>query len=195
MNILTTLIQATNIILLINNTELDRRKFIVWNVENDKPEEVLQNLLISRIAVENQKKIFEHPIESGGVITDYEILEPQRVSIQAYISIDDAQTLTELNQLYIDGTLLRIRAENKIINDVVIAAQPYEVSGTMIDKTLYSIVLKQAPFVIPQYVKMPKAKNKANSSRVNSGIKQAQPKNAPTKQRSWLSSLIFGGRT
>ena len=187
-------VQQTNIILVINNSEQDNRKFIVWNTEGERPVEVLQNLLISRIAVENQKKTFEHPIEDGGVITDYEILEPQRATLQAYISIDDTETLSELNQLYMDGALLRIRAENKVINNVIIAAQPFEVNGSMLDKTLYSIGLKQAQFIIPQYVAMPKAKKKSNSSRVNSGVKQAEPQTQKPKQRSWLYSLFYGNK-
>lgn len=182
----------TNLVLLIPNNEVDMRKFIVWNIENTKPLEVLNNLQISRIAVEIQKKMFEHPLENGATIVDYEVLEPKKATIQAYISNEDNTTLTELERLYIEGTRLRVRAENRIMDNMVLASLPYEITGSMIDKTLYSIAFKQADFVMPQYVGMSKAKKKSNTSRVNSGIKQTS--NVTNKKRSWLYSLIFGGR-
>ena len=183
----------TNLVLLIPNNGFDTRKFIAWNIENAKPVEVLSNLQIGRIAVELQKKMFEHPLENGATIVDYEVLEPKKASIQAYIDIDDNTTLTELEQLYLNGTRLRLRAENRILENMVVSSQPYEITGSMIDKTLYSISFKQADFVMPQYVGMPNAKKKSNTSRVNSGIKQAQAK--PEKKRDWIKSLIYGGLT
>lgn len=181
----------TNLVLLTN--EVDTRKFIAWNIETANNREVLSALQISRVSIENQKKMFEHPLENGSTIIDYEILEPKKASIQAYISNDDNTTLTELEQLYLNGTLLRLRAENKILNNMVIASQPFEITGAMVDKTLYSISFKEAQYVMPQYVGMPRAKKKSNTSRVNSGIKQAQAK--PEKKRDWIKSLIHGGQT
>ena len=195
MRFVSTLIQLTNLILLLNNTSFDRRKFIVWDIESDKPQEILSGLQISRVQLDNQKKLFEHPIETGGVIVDYEIFEPKKATLQAYISLDDAATYTELEQCYKNGTILRIRAENRIINNVVIASQPFELTGKIFDKTLYSISLKQAYFVIPQYTQMADAKKKSNVSRVNSGIKQAEKTEKKPKPKSWILSAITGGRT
>ena len=181
----------TNLVLIANN-EVDTRKFIVWNTETANNTEVLSQLQISRISVENQKKMFEHPLENGATIVDYEILDPKRVNIQAYIANDDTATLNELEQLYLNGTQLRLRAENKILNNMVIAAQPLEITSSMLDKNLYSISFKEAQYVMPQYVGMPNAKKKSNTSRVNSGIKQAQKVEKP---KSWLASLFTGGRS
>lgn len=180
----------TNLV-LISNKEVDTRKFIVWNIENTKPIEVLQGLLITRIALEVQKKMFEHPLEDGSTIVDYEILEPKKAVIQAYIAIDDNVTLTELAQVYLNSTRLRIRAENRIMDNMIISAQPYEITSNVLDKTLYSITLRQADFVSPQYVAMPNAKKKSNTSRVNSGIKQAQKVEKP---ESWIHSLLRGSK-
>lgn len=182
----------TNLVLLLNNNELDVRKFIVWNIEEKQPVEVLQNLQITKISIENQKKMFEHPLEDGSTIVDYSIIEAKKASITAYISNDDAESLSELERLYLNGTKLRIRAENKIIENMVVASQPFEISGEIFDKNLYTITLKEAQFVMPQYVEMPKAKKKANTSRVQTGVKQAKEVKKPA---SWLYSLFFGGRT
>ena len=192
MNLGATLIQATNLVLLIANTGADIRKFIVWRTDGNSPVEVLSKLEISRIAVEDSAKVFEHPIESGAVIVDYEVFEPKSVTIQAYISNDDASTLKELEYLYLSGAELRIRAGNKIIDKVVINSKPYEITGSVFDKTLYSINFREAQEVSPVYTNLPKAQNASNTSRVNSGVKQAKP--TPAK-RSWLKSAISGGRT
>lgn len=184
----------TNLVLFMNNDSPDTRKFIVWNMEGEKPQEVLSALQITRIGVEIQKKVFEHPLENGASIVDYEILEPKKATIQAYIAVDDLTTLSELEKLYIQGTLLRVRAENRIINNMVISAQPHEITGGIIDKSLYSISMKEADFVSPQYVSMPAAKSKKNVSRVNSGIKQTTNKTAEKKNQSWAASLFFGNK-
>lgn len=184
----------TNLVLIMADTSMDRRKFIVWNIEGEKPVEVLSRLQITRVAIENQKKVFEHPLENGATVVDYEIMEPKKVAIQAYIAVDDMTTLTELDKLYMAGTLLRLRAENRIIDNMVVSSQPYEVTSGMIDKSLYSIAFKEADFVQPQYVAMPAAQNKKNVSRVNSGIKQTTNKTAEKQKQSWAASLFFGNK-
>lgn len=178
MNIAATLIQATNLVLLMSETNSDIKKFVVWKKNGDKLEETLQDMQIARVGVEDSAKLFEHPIETGAVIVDHEIFDPKSASLQAYISNDDINTLTELEQLYLSGTELKIRAGNKIIDKVVISSKPFEITGTVFDKTLYNISLKEAQEVTPTYVSMPprKVKNKANASRVNTGVKQAQKK-------------------
>lgn len=187
-----TLIQATNVVLLLRDSNSDIRKFIVWRKEDDKLKEVLQKLEITRVAIEDNAKTFEHPIETGAVITDYEIFDPNKASIQAYIANNDRETLTELEYLYQNGIPLKIRAGSKIVENVLIDGKPYEITSDVFDKTLYSITLKGFLEVTPVYLKLDKAKvrNKSNASRVNMGIKQAQP-----KKKSWLASAIFGGRT
>lgn len=187
-NVLPTLTAYTNLILLLANTSQDLRKFIIWNTETGR--EVLQTLQITRITLENQKKIFEHPLESGVTIADHEVLEPKTAGLEAYIAIDDAGTLQELEQLYLNGVKLKIRAENRIINNMVIASQPAEITGAVFDKTKYSIQFKQAFEVMPQYIAMPKAKNPANKSRVNTGVSQGKE-----VKKSWILSTFTGGRT
>jgi len=188
----TALMQATNLILLMSNTEGEAKKFQLWVNEDDNIVEALPNLEIMRVAVEDQSKIFEHPLETGDVIVDHMILEPQQATIQAYISNDDDVTLRNLEQLYLSGTKMTMRAENKIIENVIIKSKPKEITSSILDKTLYSITFREAPEVEPMYIAMPpkKVANKATSSRVNSGIKQAEP-----KKKSWLASLFKGGRT
>lgn len=188
MNYLPSIIAYTNLILLVLNSNQDLRKFIAWNAENGQ--EVMQSLQITRITVENQKKIFEHPLETGITIADYEVLEPHSVNIEAFISIDDAQILTEIEQLYLNGVKLKLRAENRILNNMVIASQPAEITGAVFDKTKYSIRFKQALEVTPQYIAMPKAKNPANKSRVNTGVTQGKE-----VKKSWILSAFTGGRT
>lgn len=192
MNIGSTLVQATNLVLLIANSNADIRKFVVWKKDGEKLTEVLANMQIQRIAVEDSAKVFEHPIETGAVIVDHEIFEPKRVTIQAYISNDDITTLKELEQLYLSGTILTIRAQNKVLDKVIISGKPHEITGAVFDKTMYSIPFREAQEVTPTYAKMPprKVRNKAHASRVNSGVKQAKP-----VKKSWLKSAFFGGRT
>lgn len=191
----TTLLQATNLILLINSfNQNELKKFQVWQRENEEIKEVLTKLEVSRISTEDQLKIFEHPIETGTVITDHIILEPRQINIQAYISIYDSETLTELEQLYLSGTKLTVRAENKIIKNALIKSKPKEINSDVFDKTLYSITFREAEEKEPVYVAMPPKKviNKKTASRVNSGVKQATPQKQ--KNQSWIYNAIKGNK-
>lgn len=192
MTIGATLIQATNLILLVANSNADIRKFVVWRKNGNDLQEVLQGLEITRISIEDDSKTFEHPIETGAVIADYRIVNPKRASLQAYISINDTVTLKELEYLYLSGAELKIRANNNVINKIMISSKPFEITGSIFDKSLYSISLKEFFEVTPTYVNMPpkKVAKKSNASRVNSGQKQAVK-----KQKSWAYSALWGGRT
>lgn len=189
----TALLQATNLVLLMQNQTETVKKFQLFAKNDGKIVEVLPRLEITRISDEDSIKLFEHPIETGTVIIDHGILEPKQATIQAYISIDDTETLRDLEQLYLSMTKMTMRIESKVIDNVVIKSKPIEITSSVLDKTLYSITFREAPEVEPAYVAMPprKVARKATASRVNSGVKQAQP----VKKKSWLYSLFHGGRT
>lgn len=192
--IATTLIQATNIVLLLRNSDSDVRKVVIWRIDKDEPEQVLNGLQIANANVEDSLKLFEHPLETGAVITDHMVIEPQQVSTEAYISNDDANTLKQLEYFHLNGIPLKMRVNNKVIPRVVLKDKPFALSAEIFDKTKYSISFREEEEVEPVYVAMPprKVRTKSNASRVNSGVKQAQP--APRK-KSWLQSLFKGGRT
>lgn len=186
------LIQATNIVLLLLNSNTDTRKFVAWRIDKEKPEEVLSGMQIINVSFEDSIKLFEHPLETGAVITDHMIIDPNQASVEAMISNDDAATLKELEYLCLNGISLKIRVNNKIIPRCVIKDKPFGLSASTLDKTKYNITFRQEEEVDPVYTSMPprKVRNKANSSRVNSGVKQAQP-----VKNSWLRSALRGGRT
>ena len=175
------LIQAVNIVLLVNNSGQDTSKFTVWQDENV----VLSGLDVVRVSVEDRAKLFEHPIETEAVVTDHEIFDPAQINIQAYISISDTTTLTELEQLYLGGTVLQIRAGNKIIDKAVISARPFEISSSAFDKTLYNISFKEIQTVTSTYVAMSSAASASDVSTVNSGVISGT-------SSSWLYSALNG---
>ena len=184
MSIYSTLLSYTNIVLTVTSFGTGLKRFVAF--DNDL--EVLSGLEILKVNPEITSKLFEHPLENGAVIADHRILNPKTVNIQAYISSDDINTLKELNYYYIAGLPLKIRAENYVINNAYIEQQPLEISGSSLDKCLYSITFKEAEVVSPVYVGS--VKNPASASRVKTGVKQAKQ-----VKRSWLVSAIFGGRT
>lgn len=182
-----TLFGATNLILTISSLGNETKKFQLWTKKDDKIEEVLPNLEITRITNEDQLKLFEHPLETGTLVVDHAILEPKQTTIQAYISIDDETTLRELEQLYLSTTKLTVRNENNIVKNMLIKSKPKEITSDVLNKTLYSITFREAQEVEPVYVNMPSRKvaNKRTASRVSGGVKQAKPVN-----RSWLKDIF-----
>ena len=55
----------TNLVLIMADTSMDRRKFIVWNIEGEKPVEVLSRLQITRVAIENQKRFLNTRLKTA----------------------------------------------------------------------------------------------------------------------------------
>lgn len=186
MNILSTLISYTNIVLLVTSFGTGLKKFAAY----DGNKEVLTGLEIEKCNAEISANMFEHPLESGAVISDHRILNPTTVSLQAYIAINDRNTLNELNYYYLNGKPLKIRAGNNVIKNAYIYLQPFELTGSRLDKTLYSINFKEAQEITPVYVGLSNARRKSNTSRINTGQKQGQK-----VTRSWAFSAFFGGRT
>lgn len=185
-------VQETNVVLTTGELG-EIKKFQLWTKKNEVLKETLSALELSKINLEDNIKLFEHPIETGAVIVDHMILEPKECQIQAYINNDDEGTLRELEQLFITGTTMTMRADNKIVENVVIKSKPREISSSIIDKTLYSISFREAEEKEPVYVAMPprKVTNKACASRVNSGVKQGTPKK---KTQSWLYNALKGNK-
>lgn len=183
---ISTLLGYTNIVLTLSSMGTGLKKFAAY----DGTTEVLTGLEVVKCNADISAKLFEHPLENGAVISDHRILNPKRASIQAYIAIDDAETLKELSYYYTSSTPLKIRVENTVIDNTYIENQPFEVSPGCLDKTLYSITFKEAEEITPVYVELSNASNPANTSIVNSGQKQGTSVN-----RSWAFSLLNGGRT
>jgi len=115
-SLVTSLLQVTNIVLMLRNSSPDIRKFVVWRVDKSNPQEVLNRLEIESATFNDSLKIFEHPLETGAVITDHVIKDPNEALIQAYIAEDDADTLKELEYLYINAIPLKLRVENTVID-------------------------------------------------------------------------------
>lgn len=195
---ITSLLQVTNIVLMLRNSSPDIRKFVVWRVDKSDPQEVLNRLEIESATFNDGLKIFEHPLETGAVITDHVIKDPNEALIQAYIAEDDADTLKELEYLYINAIPLKLRVENTVIERAIIKDKPFKLDAAHFDKTAYSITFREEQEVSPVYTSMParKVQKKANASRVNSGVKQAKRTSvSSSKKASWAYSLVHGGRT
>lgn len=186
MSALSTLLSYTNIVLLVTSRAGGLKKFVAY----DGGKEVLTGLEIFKCNADVSAKLFEHPIETGAVIADHRILNPTGISLQVYIAINDELTLKELSYYYTSGTPLKIRAGNDVINNAYIDTKPFELSGSCIDKTLYSISFKEAQEITPVYVGLKNSRRKSNASRVNSGQKQGKKVN-----RDWITALFKGGRT
>ena len=184
MSITATLLSYANIVLTLSNYQADTRRFVVYN---SKKEEVLRNLSSSDIGIEDTSNLMEHPTESGVTIVDHRVINPVTISATLYIPKDDSITLKEIEYLYLTCEPLTIRAENKIIKD-----KPFKITANMFDTTMYTLNFKKALEVLPVYIGMKNAPKQSRSS-VNSGVKQA--KKVSETKRSWLYSIIFGGRT
>lgn len=174
MSILNTI---TNVILHIAQ-KTDAKNFAVYQSDGETNTEVFVNVQIINAAIQDDAHLMEHPIESGAVITDHEIFNPNSVSLQVLISDDDSSSLSEIQEFYKKGTPLTVKAKGEIYSNLVISGKPYKISSTYFDKTLYDISFKGVLTASTQYVKMTttQVRHQKNASTKKTGQKQAQKK-------------------
>ena len=173
---MTILRTATNVLLRIVNA-VNSRRVAVFDNNNNR---ILQRMEITACDVQDSKKVFEHPIEDGSVIVDGIVDSPLEVTLEALIYDDDVETISALNNLYDDSTLIQVRTKGEVHTNLIIAQKPRRLSSAYINKREYSIQLKEVLFAQVQYVSenVPRANTPANPKNANTvkgGQKTASP--------------------
>lgn len=143
------------------------KNFAIYKENN----EVLTSVQFTEGGIDNDLKLMDHPLESGAIITDHEVFNPQKASLTVIVDDDDVSSLAEINEYFHDGTLLTIKAKGEMYPNMVICAKPYKVSSNYFNKTVYTLSFRTVQFAETQYVKItPQQTKKAkHASTVKTG--------------------------
>lgn len=125
-----------------------------------------------KAVVKEQSKVMEHPIETGGIITDHRIVLPVEIDLSLILaSTDYIGIYSQIRQYYLNATLLTIQTKVGVYPNQLIQSLPHEEDPAMYDAITLALSLKQIVFVTAQYGVAPRYPS--NSNTVNRGTQQA----------------------
>lgn len=138
------------------------------------------------VAVKEDAKLPEHPLENGSVINDHKIFNPIEIEIPMFMGAGQYKSLYAIvRQLYFSAALLTVQTKTATYPRMTIAALPHEEKADMVDAIIMSLRFKEIRFAPAQYGVLPPSSvlQPADSSTQDRG------EQLPQKQ-SFLSGLF-----
>lgn len=122
-----------------------------------------------KAVIKEESKVMEHPIETGGIITDHRIILP--VTIELSLIVQSKSGIKEvyqaIKQYYLNATLLVVQTKSSVYENQMISSMPHEENPDQYDALAIALTLKQVQFATTRYSVVPK--NPKNSSTVDRG--------------------------
>ena len=139
-----------------------------------------------KAVVKENAKVMEHPVESGAIITDHRIILPVEIELSLVLTpATYRETYDQINQYYLDGTLLIIQTRSGTYENQLIHSMPHEEDTNLFNTITLALGLKQVQFVTAKYTTSPR--NPKNSNTKQRGAQQ--PTAATGPQSSALGDL------
>lgn len=140
-----------------------------------------------KLAVTKDKKVMEHPVETGVVITDHVIINPVEIELALILKPSDYRSVyQQIEQLFKASTLLTVQSKAASYQNLLISAMPSDEDADMFDAIAVALRLHQVQYVTAQFGTLPasKVKNKSNASTIGKGGVQ-------TKDATQNSSAVY----
>lgn len=137
-----------------------------------------------KINVRESKKVMEHPVETGEVITDHVVIQPLEIELSTVAqSADYRNVYAEIKSYFLKSTLVVVQTRTSNYDQMLISDMPHEEDPALYDAITMVIKLRHVEFVSAQFGTLPpsKVKNPANASTTNRG--QQQGADVPPKRK------------
>jgi hypothetical protein len=144
-----------------------------------------------KAVVKPSSKLMEHPVETGAVIVDHQIINPIEIELSLLLtSLDYTNTYKTMEGVFKNGQLLSVQTRTGVYNNMIIEEFPSEEDPNMFDIIALAMRLREAQFVTARYGIAPR--RPANSTTVQRGEQQATDANAGQTDNGTL--LLRGAR-
>lgn len=149
--------------------------------------QIFRNARAIKAVVKEQAKVMEHPVESGAIITDHRIILPTEVELSLILTpATYRETYDQINQYYLEGTLLIVQTRSGIYVNQLIHSMPHEEDTNLFNTITLALGLKEVQFVTAKYTTTPR--NPKNTNTKQRGAQQ--PKAATDNQNSILRDIL-----
>lgn len=149
--------------------------------------QIFRNARAIKAVVKEQAKVMEHPVESGAIITDHRIILPTEVELSLILTpATYRETYDQINQYYLEGTLLIVQTRSGIYVNQLIHSMPHEEDTNLFNTITLALGLKEVQFVTAKYTTTPR--NPKNTNTKQRGAQQ--PTAATGPQSSILDDIL-----
>lgn len=149
--------------------------------------QIFRNARAIKAVVKEQAKVMEHPVESGAIITDHRIILPTEIELSLILTpATYRETYDQINQYYLEGTLLIVQTRSGIYVNQLIHSMPHEEDTNLFNTITLALGLKEVQFVTAKYTTTPR--NPKNGNTKQRGAQQATPATGP--QSSVLDDIL-----
>jgi len=168
----------------------------VVGVFDDTGAQLFEDARAVKALVRIRAKIMEHPLESGAVIADHIVFQPNEIDLAVIPRpANYRDTFQQIVAAYKAKKTVTVQTKTDTYANMAIEGMPYDLTSDMFDTVAVGLRLRQAIFVQAQFAQLPPAqvKKKSNASTTKTGQKVAAPAN--NTQSSAAFDLIFGSGT
>lgn len=123
------------------------------------------------------RKVMDHPIEDGSVISDFAVTDPLEVELSLILNgTDYTQVYRQIHQYFLTSTLICLQLRAATYPNLIIAGMPHEESADMMDAIPLALKLRRVTMITVQYQALTSSQvaAPADQSTVNVGTQQPQ---------------------
>lgn len=162
-----------------------------------------------KATVRPSAKLMDHPVESGGSITDHRVILPTEIELTLILShAEFRDTYGQIEQRFLDTETLVVQTSMGSYPDMVIEAMPHDEVGGDVGMVAMNLKFREVILVTAQFQALPPAavdqpatgeKGKRNASTVKRGEQTGRTETAPTtggqKKSSTLYDVFYGKKS
>lgn len=125
--------------------------------------------------VDENAKAMEHPVETGSVITDHIIFQPNEIELSTILPSNEYRSVyQQISQIYRSGTVLTVQTKATTYKNMYIFRMPHQEDVDFFDTIPLILRMRQILIIetAPQALSPATVQNPVNQSTINNGIKQ-----------------------
>ena len=151
---------------------------VVGIYDNTSFQQVFNTARPVKANINRQRKVMEHPIESGSIVQDFAITLPVDIELSLLLASDGEYQVVyqQIRDYFLAGTFVTIQTKADVFSNMLIQGMPHEESPEMFDVIPLALKLREVQLVTVQYQALNSEQVSApqDQSTVNTGQQQPQ---------------------
>lgn len=145
-----------------------------------------------KATVTQPSKVMEHPLETGGTVSDHRVFQPVEIEMTVVVPFAD---FPRLQAIYRQTETVAVRTNVGTFDNMIIETLPHDETPDVFDKVAVAMKLREVQFVEAQFQALPPravgGRGNRNASTVKRGEQSGQPATAGTERRAGAALRLF----
>lgn len=139
--------------------------------------QIIPDAVVMNATVQEDSKIFTHPLETGVETSDHRIISPVEIVVSVVLPRGLYRDLyAQIRQIFHGDNVFTIQSRANTYTSMALASMPHEEQSDMIDVIPMTLTFAEAIFIETQFQALPpkKVRNKRDASTVKRGEQQGK---------------------